>query len=148
MAVGNFTLYNTGKEALLTDNANQITWATDTIVAVLLGNGYTPAATHSTWADVSAQHVTGTNYAPVALSGKTSVRSTGTILWDCDDINFGANVTVTAKYVAIVKRVGGSLTGTDQLIGYCDLENASGSATVSSTNSTFQVNTTSGLFDL
>lgn len=148
MAVGNFTLYNTGKEALLTDNANQITWATDTIVAVLLGSGYTAAATHSTWADVSAQHVSGTNYAPVALSNKTSTRSGGTILWDCDDINFGSNVTVTAKWVAIVKRVGGSLTGTDQLIGYCDLDNTSGAATVSSTNSTFQVNTTSGLFDL
>ena len=148
MAVGNFTLYNTGKEALLTDNANQITWASDTIVAVLLGAGYTPAATHTQWSDVSAQHVTGTNYAPVALANKTSTRSSGTILWDCDDINFGANVTVTAKYIAIVKRVGGSLTGTDQLIGYCDLDNASGSATVSSTNSTFQVNTTSGLFDI
>lgn len=148
MAVGNFTLYNTGKEALLTDNANQITWASDTIVAVLLGAGYTPAATHSTWADVSAQHVTGTNYAPVALTNKTSTRSGGTILWDCDDINFGSNVTVTAKYVAIVKRAGGALTGTDQIIGYCDLDNASGTATVSSTNSTFQVNTTNGLFDV
>lgn len=148
MAVGNFTLYNTGKEALLTDNANQITWASDTIVAVLLGNGYTPAATHTQWSDVSTNHVTGTNYDPVALSGKTSTRSGGTILWDCDDINFGSNVTVTAKYVAIVKRSGGALTTTDQLIGYCDLENASGSATVSSTNSVFQVNTTAGLFDL
>ena len=148
MAVGNFTLYNAGKEALLTDNGTQITWATDTIVAVLLGSVYTPAATHVTWSEVSAQHVTGTNYAPVVLSGKTSARSGATILWDCDDINFGANVTVTAKYVAIVKRAAGALAGSDQLIGYCDLENASGSATVSSTNSTFQVNTTAGLFDL
>lgn len=72
MAVGNFTLYNAGKEALLTDNGTQITWATDTIVAVLLGAAYTPAATHVTWSEVSAQHVTGTNYAPVVLSGKTS----------------------------------------------------------------------------
>lgn len=148
MAVGNFTLYNTGKEALLTDNANQITWATDTIVGVLLGNGYTPALTHSTWADMSAQHVSGTNYAPVELTNKTSTRSGGTILWDCDDIDFGANVTVTAKYIAIVKRAGGALTGTDQIIGYCDLDNASGTATVSSTNSVFKVNTTSGLFDV
>lgn len=148
MAVGNFTLYNTGKEALLTDNANQITWATDTIVAVLLGAGYTPAATHSTWADVSAQHVTGTNYAPVALANKTSVNTSGTILWDCDDIDFGSNVTVTGKYVAIVKRAGGSLTSTDQLIGYCDLENATTSSTVSSTNSVFKVNTTNGLFSV
>jgi hypothetical protein len=148
MTVGNFTLYNTGKEALLTDNANQVTWATDTVVAVLLGAAYTPAATHSTWADVSAQHVTGTNYAPVALANKTSTRSGGTILWDCDDINFGGTVTVTAKYVAIVKRAGGALSSTDQLLGYCDLNTTSGSATVSSTNSTFQVNTTSGLFDV
>ena len=148
MAVGNFTLYDTGKEALLTDNANQITWATDTIVAVLLGAGYTPAATHSTWADVSAQHVTGTNYAPVVLTGKTSTRTGGTILWDCDDINFGSNVTVTGKYCDIVKRAGASLASTDQLIGYCDLENATTSATVSSTNSVFQVNTTNGLFDV
>lgn len=148
MAVGNFTLVNTGKEALLTDNAGHINWASDTIVAVLLGNGYTPAATHSTWADVSAQHVTGTNYAPVALTGKTSANTSGTILWDCADINFGSNVTVTAKYVAIFKRAGGALTSTDQYIGYCDLENASGTATVSSTNSTFQVNTTNGLFSV
>jgi len=148
MAVGNFTLVNTGKEALLTDNANQINWASDTIVAVLLGSGYTPAATHSTWADVSAQHVTGTNYAPVALANKTSVNTSGTILWDCDDIDFGSNVTVTGKYVAIFKRAGGSLTGTDQYIGYCDLDNSSGSATVSSTNSTFKANTTNGLFSV
>lgn len=148
MAVGNFTLYNTGKEALLTDNVNQIAWATDTIVAVLLGAGYTPAATHSTWADVSAQHVTGTNYAPVLLANKTSVNNSGTILWDCDDIDFGNNVTVTGKYVAIVKRVGGSLASTDQLIGYCDLENATTSSTVSSTNSVFKVNTTNGLFSV
>ena len=148
MTVGNFTLYNTGKEALLTDNANQVTWATDTIVAVLLGAAYTPAATHSTWADVSAQHVTGTNYTPVTLTNKTSTRTGGVILWDCDDLNFGSNVTVAAKYVAIVRRTGGALTTNDQLIGYCDLNTTSGTATVSSTNSTFQVNTTSGLFDV
>lgn len=148
MPVGNFTLYNSGKEALLSDNANQITWATDTVVAVLLGSGYTPALTHTTWADMSAQHVTGTNYAPVALANKTSVRTGGTILWDCDDINFGSNVTVTAKYIAIVKRAGGALAGTDQLIGYCDLDNTSGTATVSSTNALFQVSTPNGLFDV
>lgn len=148
MPVGNFTLYNTGKEALLTDNANQITWATDTVVAVLLGAGYTPSATHSTWADTSTQHVTGTNYAPIVVTGKTSARSGGTILWDCDDVNFGSNVTVTAKYVAFVKRAGGALTSTDQLIGYGDLDTTNTSATVSSTNSTFQVSTTNGLFDV
>lgn len=148
MAVGNFTLYNTGKESLLTDNANQIDWANDTIVATLLGTGYTPSLTHSTWADLSANQIADAGYAPVALTGKTSVLSAGKILWDCADISFGTNVTLTAKYVAIVKRAGGSLTGTDRIIGYCDLNDASGTATVGSINSTFQVNTPNGLFDV
>jgi hypothetical protein len=148
MAVGNFTLYNTGKEALLTDNANQVDWANDTIVAVLLGNGYTPLLTHSTYADISAQITTSPDYNPVVVTSKTSARSGGTILWDCANISYGDPVTITAKYVVIVKRTGGALTGTDQLIGYCDLDNTNGTATVSSTNAVFAVNTTNGLFDI
>ena len=148
MAVGNYTLFNTGKEALLTDNANQINWASDTIVAVLVNASYTPAATHSTWNDVVAHHSTGTNYAPVVVTGKTSARSGGTILWDCADVDFGSTVTITTKYIVFLKRAAGALATSDQLIGYCDLENASTSATVSSTNSGFVVNTTNGLFDI
>lgn len=147
MAVGTFTLVNTGKEALTTDNANQINWASDTIVAVLLGAGYTPSATHSTYADISANVISDVGYAPVVLTNKTSVRTADKILWDCDDVSFGSNVSLTAKYVYFVKRAGGALTGTDQLIGYCDL-NVGAGLTVSSVNSTFQINTPNGLFDL
>jgi hypothetical protein len=148
MAVGNFTLVNTGKEALLTDNANQINWASDTIVAVLLGAGYTPSLAHTQYSDVSANVIADAGYAPVVLTGKTSVLSAGKILWDCADVSFGTNVSLTAKYVAFFKRAGGSLTGTDQYIGYGDLNDTNTSATVSSTNSTFAVNTTNGLFDV
>lgn len=148
MAVGNFTLYNTGKESLLTDNANQIDWANDTVVAVLLGAGYTPSAAHSTYADISANVIADAGYAPATVTGKTSVLSAGKILWDAADISFGTNVTLTAKYVVLVKRAGGALAGTDRVIGYCDLDTTSSSSTVSSTNSTFQVNTTNGLFDI
>ena len=148
MPVGNFTLVDTGKEALLSDNAGQINWASDTIVAVLLGNGYTPSAAHTTYANISANEVSGGGYAPVVITGKTSALGSGKILWDCADISFGSNVSITAKYVYLLKRAGGALAPTDQLIGYCDLDNASGTATVSSTNSTFQVSTTNGLFDI
>ncbi len=147
MAVGNFTLYNTGKESLLTDNVNQIDWANDTIVAVLLGAGYTPSAAHTVYSDISANVIADVGYAPVVLTGKTSTMTSGTILWDCADISFGTNVSLTAKYVAIVKRAAGALAGTDRLIGYCDL-NVGGGLTVSSTNSTFQVSTPSGLFEV
>lgn len=148
MAVGNYNLYNSGKEALLTDNVNQIIWATDTIVAVLVDATYTPAATHSTWNDVLVHHSTGTNYDPVVVSGKTSVQTAGTILWDCADVDFGNTVTITTKYIVFLKRAAGALATSDQLIGWCDLDTTSGSDTVSSTNSTFIVNTTNGLFDI
>ena len=147
MAVGTFTLVNTGKEALLTDNANQINWASDTIVAVLANASYAPAATHSTYADISTNIITDVGYAPVALTNKTSVRTNGTILWDCDDISFGTNVTLTAKYLAIFKRAAGALASTDQFIGYVDL-NVGAGLSASSTNSDFRLNTTSGLFDI
>jgi len=148
MSVGIFNLYNTGKEALLADNANQINWASDTIVCALLDASYSPSAAHSTWNDAVARHVTGTNYAPVELTGKTSVLAAGKILWDCADIEFGTNVTVTAKYAVILKRAGGALATSDQLIGYVDLNTTSGGATASSTNSIFTVGTANGIFDV
>ena len=148
MAVGNFTLYTSGKEALLADNAGSISWASDTIVCALVSNGYTPNVAHTVWSDVSTNHASGTNYSPVVLSGKTSALNSTKILWDCADIAFGSEVTVTAKYAVILKRAGGSLAGSDQLIGYVDLNNDSGSATVSSTASTFTITTAAGLFDV
>jgi hypothetical protein len=148
MAVGTFTLTNSGKEALLTDNGTQVNWVSDTVVAVLLGAGYTPALTHTQYSDVSANVITDSGYAPITLANKTSTRTADKILWDCDDIDFGSNVTFAAvKYIAFVKRAGGSLVASDQLLGYCDL-NVGAGLTVSATNGTFKVNTTNGLFDV
>ena len=88
MAIGTFTLYNTGKEALLTDNVGGIDWAADTIVAVLLSNVYTPALTHSTFADISATQIVDADYLPVSLAGKTSTRTGAVITFDCDNISY------------------------------------------------------------
>lgn len=148
MAVGTFQLYSTGKEALTADNANNINWASDTIVAVLLGTGYTPAITHSVYSDISTNIIADVGYAPAVVSGKTSVRTADKILWDCADISFGDPVTLSAKWMVLVKRAAGALAGTDQLIGYVDLNTANGTAVATSTNAIFQVNTTNGLFDL
>lgn len=148
MAIGTFTLYNTGKEALLTDNAGSIDWAADTVVAVLLSNTYTPALTHSTFADISATQISDVGYAPVALTGKSSVRASGVITFDCDNISYGSSVTIAAKYLVVVKRAAGALASTDQLIGYIDLNTDSTSAVASSTTASFAINTPTGLFDV
>ena len=139
MAAGNWIPYT----ITMTDVAvsGGIDLDSDTIVCVLLGTGYTPGrTTHSTWADISAQEITGTGYTTggVALANKANTHSGGTGTWDADDVSW-STATITAKYAVLVRRAGGSLVSGDLLIAYCDLNTASGSATVSSTGATFTV---------
>lgn len=139
MAAGNFIPYTINMTDVL--ESGGIDLDSDTIVAVLLSASYTPGrTTHSLWSDVSAYEVTGTNYSAggVALANKTMTHSGGTGTWDADDVSW-TTATLTAKYVALVRRAGGSLVSGDLLIGYMDLNTAGGSSTVSSTNSTFAV---------
>lgn len=142
MSAGNFTLYNNAKLLLFNGGLNM---AGDTITAALLTSSYTPSAAHSTWADVSATEVAaGGDYAQQALSGESVSGASGTVTVDSGDISFGTNVTITAKYLVLVKGTAGSLTAASELIGYCDLNTGGGS--VSSTAGGFAVNTPNGLF--
>ena len=144
MAAGAFILYNSGKEAII-DSTFNLETAGDTIVAVLVLTGYTPAATHTTWADLVAQVVLDGDYGPITVTGQAVTETAGTVTFDAADVAFGDPVTITAKYIALVKRVGGTLATTDPLIGYMDLDTGGGS--VASTNAQFQVNwNASGIF--
>ena len=80
MAAGNVIPYTVN----MTDPAvsGGVDLDSDTIVCVLLSASYTPGrTTHSTWADVSAYEVTGTNYhaGGQALANKTMTHSGGTV---------------------------------------------------------------------
>lgn len=143
-----FNLYLTGKEALITDNPGQISWANDTIVAVLLKPGYVFNQNHSTWADISAYQITDPDYAPVVVTGKTSTLVTTKVRWGCNTISFGNPVTISAKTIVLLKRAGASLAASDQLICAGDLNDANSSAVVSSTSDVFQVTVGNGLFDI
>lgn len=143
MAAGNFTFYNSGK--LNTLNGS-IVEQTDTLVMVLLADTYTPdAATHTTYADVSADEVGDADYSPQVISNAALTESTGTVTFDSDDVSFGSSVSITAKYAVVVRRDGASLASGDLLLGYVNLDTGGGS--VSSTNSTFSVNTPNGYYD-
>lgn len=144
MAVGAFTFFNSGK--LNKANGN-IAVNSDTIVCVLLGSGYTPdVAAHSTYADVSAQEIADADYAPQVVANIAATESGGTVTQDSDNISFGDPVTIEAKYAVFLKRAGASLAAGDLLLGYVDLDDSSGTATLSSTNDGFSVNTPSGLW--
>lgn len=149
MAAGAFKLYDQG---LLNLQEGDIDYSSGTIVAILVDETYTPnKATHSTYADVSADELAGGgDYAPVVLDGKTiTILSGDEVLYDCDNISFGNPVTITgAKYCILVQRAGGSLAAGDLLLGFADLNTDNSSATVSTTASVFSVNTPNGLFGI
>lgn len=142
MAAGNFTLYDNAKLLLMNGGLNM---ASDTIAAVLLTDEYTPDAAHDTFSDVSASEVADTDYAEKAVTGENVALASGAVTVDVDDISFGSEVTITAKYLVLVLGTAGSLAGTDKLIGYCDLNTTAGGS-VSSTDGDFSVNTPNGLF--
>lgn len=143
MAVGTFTLYNSGKHDLFD---RTIDWVgSTTIKAILCTTTYTPAATHATYTDITNECADG-DYAPVTLTGMSITESSGTIKWDANQVDYGAAVTISARYIVLVESVDGTLSATDPLIGYMDLND--GGTNVSSTNSDFKVdwNAANGLF--
>jgi len=142
MAAGIFELYSSGKLSSLNGALDA---DTDTLVMVLLADTYTPAVTHSTYADISADEITDTDYTPQLISAVTFSEASGTVTLDSDDVSFGSNVSITAKYGVIVRRDGASLASADLLLGYVDLDTSGGS--VSSTNSEFTVRTPSGIYE-
>lgn len=145
MPAGTVTLYGAAKEAIA---KALIDLDSDTFVVALVGSGYSPAVnTNSTWADVSANQITGTGYTAggVALTGVTVTRSGGTVTFDANDVSW-TSATLTAKYAVIAKRASASLASTDLLLAYVELETGS---TVSTTNGTLAINwNASGIFTL
>lgn len=141
MAAGDFTLYFSSELDILNGG---IALGTDNLVMALLSSAYTPAATHATWADVSAYVITDSGYAEQTVGSVALTQASGTVTVDSADVSFGTNVSLTAKYAVIRKGTTGAPVSTDKLLGYVDLN--TGGGTVSSTNSVFSVNTPSGLF--
>lgn len=145
MAAGTFTLYGAAKENIA---KALIDLDTDSFVVALLGAGYTPSVNvDDTWSDISANQITGTGYTAggAALTSVTVTRSGGTVTFDAADVSWTSS-TITAKYAVIAKKAGASLTGTDLLLGYVELETG---GTVSTTNGTLAIQwNASGIFTL
>ena len=145
MPAGAFKVYGAAAEAIA---KGTIDLDTNTFRMVLVTATHTPnQATHSTWADMSADEVVGTGY---TASGKlltcTVNRSALVVTFDCDDQSWAAS-TITAKYAVIVKDAdaNGTIASTDAFLAYCDLETGGGS--LSTTAGTFAITiNASGVF--
>lgn len=143
MALGTVTKYNSLEKTLF-DTANR-QWndaAAGNIIFCLCGNGYTPAATHSTTNDL-ADLIAAGDGAPIAATGLAidDTTTAGTTYYDSADADFGSAVTILAKYLIAVQPVTADTFSatTSKLLFYVDLDTTSSSAEVSSTASDFVV---------
>lgn len=148
MAAGNWTLYQSFKLGLTQAGFNLTSGAAN-VAMVLVAAAYTPAATtDTTYANISANEVTGTGYTAGGqiVTSETDTASGGTVTVNAGAASW-ASSTITAKYAVLVYRAtAGTPASTDKLIGYVDLN--SGGGAISSTASTFSVTSSSGFFTL
>ena len=90
--------YLTIRDALT--NVTALDLGLETHKGALISNAATPAFdTHDAWADLSAQEVTGTNWAAggVALTGTTVSVSSGTFVFDATDVSVASTTLTNAR---------------------------------------------------
>jgi len=151
MAAGDFTLYNTAKKYFFDGT---FVWGTTQFRTELLKQPYTFSAGHDTWSDVSAQVCTDGDYTAgraMATGSATVNGGTGTATANVDsatDVEYGPSVTIEAKWL-VVRTGAATATGSHKLVGAVDLNTASATATVSSTNGDFTIQwNANGLFTI
>lgn len=144
MATGNVVKYNQLESILFSTSGRQWDDATaGNIMFCLADNTYTPSATHTTTTDVGAALIASGDGAPINATGLTVDGSTtaGTTYYTSADADFGATVTVSAKWFIAVQPVtaGTFSSTTSNLLFVVDLDTASGSAEITATASPFVV---------
>ena len=129
MAAGSFVEYT---KAVLEMGQGAFNLGSDTYIMALFTSSYTPAPnSDAVWSDISANEVaTGGGYTAggAVLSGVTWTQSTATNTFTCTAPTW-SSFTATFKYAVIVRRAGGSVTGTDKLLCYFDANSGGGSVT-------------------
>ena len=144
MAAGSFTLYDSAKKDILDGTVDL---DTDTIKAILVTSSYTPSAAHDTYSDVSATECADADYTAQTLTATAFTLTAGTVKYDAADVTYGTAVSITAKYMILVKQAGAGLVAGDKLVGYVDLDSGGGSVTSTSSDYIVRFNA-SGIFTM
>lgn len=149
MAAGTFTVLDRAKLKMVNGTVNL---GSDTFKAALAAASWTPTSayagtsTDARYADLGADEISGTGYTATgqALTSVSLTRSAGVVTFTSAAPSW-ATSTITAKWLVVYDN-----TSTNKdIIGYMDLNTASGSSTVSTTSGTLTVNpNASGWFTL
>lgn len=144
MPVGQVKKYD-GMEAILNKDANR-QWDDATVgncMFILATNTYTFDSADSTATDLLGV-ITAGDGSPINVDNPSIDENTvpGTTYIDSDAANFGASVTITAKFLICVQPViAGTYAATARVVWCVDLDTSSGSASKTSTASDFSINT-------
>jgi hypothetical protein len=112
---GAFNLYNSAIKDFLDGTQD---WDTDAHRLVLLTSAYTPDASHDTYSDISTHECSDPDYTAQDMAGETVTIVGNESVCDANDVSFGSDVDITARYAAIVVGTVAGATGTDRLVGY------------------------------
>lgn len=133
MAAGPFEVYHKGLLKIIQQSIN---FFSDTIKVAILTSSYTPdLAVDEFWDEISANECVDGDYAQLTLGSKVFDLQSGKIRFDAANLDWGNSVSITGKYIVILKDTGNPATS--PLIWLLDLNTSGGS--VSSTNSDFDV---------
>jgi hypothetical protein len=126
MSATPFSLYASAAQAIL---EGELALNSAKFQAVLLTGQYVPESSHSTYADISGNEVSGaagTGYVtggaavPVTVqpsgAGAAFEAVSGSTVWE--------NCTFSAQYVVLVEMAGATLAPTDKLLAYSELNSA------------------------
>lgn len=142
MPIGSVTKYNVMEKTLMEDGSRQWDDATaGSNMFILADNTYAIDATDATVVDLLGV-ITAGDGAPINLATPAIDETTtpGTTFLDSDSANFGASVTITAKFlICIQPAVAGTYATTAKLLWVVDLDTTSSSTSQSSTASDFSV---------
>lgn len=131
-------------EKMFIDTAGESLEAEDNLVTLISDSATPNFDTMDFWNDLSANEVTGTNWAAggVALTGTEVTLSSGVLTFDATDVSVAS--TTISNAMASVLRFNVGSAATDQLVMLHDFVTA-----VSSSNGTFAINwSASGLATL
>lgn len=117
MAIQGISLHD---EAFLELHNGTIDWASGEVAAVLCADGYVPDTAHNNYEDLTHELDPAGDYAPQSVSGRSIARSGDKIIYDCDEIVFGQDVTLSARYLLFVRGAAAGLEATDRVIGVVD----------------------------
>lgn len=133
MAAGAFVPYHNG---LLKIATGSVDFQNDTLKAALVKSTYTPAAsTHDHWDDISANECDSADYTAITIASAAISLTGGKVRFDIEDLDYGDEVTISAKYCVIYKDTG--TASTSPVLFYVDLN--SGGSSVESTAGDYDV---------